>query len=425
MNGPSITIATSIPPAQPRRNAGRAMNGDYQALCIRSWLECGFRIVSVNHAEEIPELQAHYPDVSFISTDRDASSISGRRTPYIADLLGALIQTEAPIVGIINSDIVIEPSAAWHGWLATAARDSLVLGQRYDATSLFDGTFRKYYWGFDFFVFSRNAARELLECAMPFAMGLAWWDYWLPTALSLRGRSIVVLDRPAVAHLIHKEPSLDHSWRAFAIRFAEFVVRQTANHRGALPPAVRAILSTCTDLADMPELRWRNRGADDTISRIAEQFVPAITAHLESLPDASPTQSSASDGIDTRRVFDRFAERLAAGEALERAKRLERDGRTAEANKEFQYALDRTPTDSDVLRAFGEFRLRHGEAQSAADMFRVLTECDPDDLWAQLNLAVALHQSNRRTEAITVVENAIARWPECDEARELLRRIQT
>ena len=48
---------------------------------------------------------------------------------------------------------------------------------------------------------------------MPFAMGLAWWDYWLPAALSLKGRQVLTLDRPTVAHLIHKEPSLDDSWR--------------------------------------------------------------------------------------------------------------------------------------------------------------------------------------------------------------------
>ncbi len=123
-------------------------------------------------------------------------------------------------LGIINSDLVFEPSTAWREGLPRTVGDAVVTGQRHDATSLLEGTFRKYYWGFDFFFFDIKAARNLLETAMPFAMGLAWWDYWLPAALSLTGRRVITLERPTVAHLIHKEPQLDDTWRELAMRFA-------------------------------------------------------------------------------------------------------------------------------------------------------------------------------------------------------------
>src|SRR5262245_47268253 len=99
------------------------MDSEYQALCIRSLLACGFRVLSVNHAGEIPALAARYPEVAFIETTRDASVISGRRTPYIADLLHAVSTAAEPVAGIVNSDIVFEPSEAWRTWLPGAGAD--------------------------------------------------------------------------------------------------------------------------------------------------------------------------------------------------------------------------------------------------------------------------------------------------------------
>ena len=198
--------------------------------------------------------------------------------PYIADLLGALIDAPEAVIGIINSDLVFEPSGAWQTWLPRMVGGPVVTGQRHEATSIVDGTFRKYYWGFDFF-FDRRSALDLLETAAPFAMGLPWWDYWLPAALSLKGRQVLTLERPTVAHLIHKEPSLDDGWRLLAISFARFIVQEAAKHRGPLPQSVSAVLPLCPSLAQMLELRWRNRGAHAEISQIAVSIHPRDHAH--------------------------------------------------------------------------------------------------------------------------------------------------
>lgn len=426
MSAGTIAVATSIPPALSRRDAGRAMDSEYQTLCVRSMLDSGFRVLSVNHADEIPPLAARYPQVSFIETTRDASALSGRRTPYIADLLHALLNVPEPVAGIINSDVVFEPSDAWRTWLPGAADNALVMGQRHDATSLTDGTFRKYYWGFDFFFFAREAARELLDSAMPYAMGLAWWDYWLPAAMSLKGRRVLTLERPAVAHLIHKDPSLDESWRQLAIRFADFITRETARRQDPLPSAVRAVLPICGELARMPELRWRNRGADALISEIAVQFIPWITRDVAAVPMAPESElDSPIDEMTPSRVFHRFADRLLAGEALERAKRLEREGRTAEASTDFRYALERSSRDHDVLCTFGEFQLRHGDWLGAADLFRKAIASDPEDERPYCNLALALNRCGQTEEAINVLEKALAERPNLAEVGALLRRFRS
>jgi len=423
MSTSAIAVATSIPPRLARRDAGRAIDGAYQKLCVRSWIDCGFRVVSVNHPDEIPDLAAAYPEVSFVPAGRDASAVSGRRTPYIADLLGPLIEAPEGVVGIINSDLVFEPSVAWQTWLPRIVEGAVVTGQRHDATSILDGTFRKYYWGFDFFFFDRRSARDLLETAAPFAIGLPWWDYWLPAALSLKGRQVLTLERPTVAHLIHKEPSLDDGWRQLAISFAMFIVQEAAKFRAPLPQGVSAVLPLCHLLAQMPELRWRHRGADAEISQIAVRYVPAITQTTASGPedDIAPVSSS-PDGLVPANVFRRFAERLSSGVALERAKHLEREGNTAEAGANFQNALESTPRDFDLLCAFGEFLLRQGNTAVAADLLRRAIESDPDHRAPHGPLAIALYQSAARAEAIQVLEKAIAKWPDFDAARDLMAK---
>jgi hypothetical protein len=420
MSAGEIAVATSIPPTLSRRNGGLAIDSAYQELCIRSWLDCGFRVLSVNHREEIPALAAAHPEVAFIATERDASAVSGRRTPYIADLLAALVHVHEPVVGIINSDIVFEPSNAWRNWLPNAAQDAVVTGQRHDATSLLDGTFRKYYWGFDFFFFDRNSAEELLETPTPFAMGLAWWDYWLPAMLSFKGKRVLTLERPTVAHLIHKEPSLDQSWRELAVSFAQFVSCEAAKFRRPLPSSIAEVLPMCRRLAEMPDWQWRNGGADMDISQIAVRYIPALTRETVNGPadlvqDVAPSPA----GITPLKVFRAFPERLAAGVALEAAKRLEMEGRAAEAREEFAFALQRTPRDIDLLCASGEFSLRNGDVVGAADLFARALESDPDDRRAICHRAVALDRCSRRPEAIRLLETALARWPDFSEARQL------
>ena len=106
-----IAVATSIPPSLTRRDNGEVLP-DYQDLCVQSWIGNGFRVLSINDPDEIPALARRYPDVTFVATTRNASEWTGRKNPYIADLLLALNQADEPVLGIINSDLLFEPSLA-------------------------------------------------------------------------------------------------------------------------------------------------------------------------------------------------------------------------------------------------------------------------------------------------------------------------
>jgi hypothetical protein len=248
-NGDSvIAVATSIPPKLARRNAGRAIGDDYQKLCVRSWIDNGFRVLSVNDPEEIPDLSSRFPAVDFIPAGRNASAWTGRKNPYIADLLLAVIDAPEPVLGIINADLIFERSNTWKQRLPQLVQDSIVMGNRYDTDSLLSGAFQHYPGGIDIFFFDRTLARQAIAYAMPFAMGVSWWDYWLPLVAAFNNRKILLVDRPTTVHLSHKQGNKAAVWREFAASLAAFAVDQANAASQKLPDIVAAILPLCREI---------------------------------------------------------------------------------------------------------------------------------------------------------------------------------
>jgi hypothetical protein len=451
----AVAVATSIPPNLSRNNAGHRLDHEYQKVCIASWFQCGFRVLSVNAASEIPQLKARYPDVVFVTAGRSASLEPSK--PLIADLLGALAAASEPVLGIINSDIVFEPSSAWQERLPDLVEYAVVTGQRNDASSLLEGTFRKYYWGFDHFFFDHAAAHDLKANARNFAMGLAWWDYWLPACASFNGRSVVAVERPCVAHLIHKEPYLDAGWREMGLEFARFVDLRARERHGIVPPAINPLLANCHVLATMTNGMTGDGQIDMRISQLAVDYVPQLTRNVVNLDRNRAVSKSATITENGRltpdNIFRKFEERLQAGEQLERAKRLERENRIVEAEVDFRAARAQTPRDFDLLCAFGEHLLRRRDYQHAADLLQKAAEqnpdscrlmnslaaalralnryaeaiaclerareAEPDDQATYCNIALTLNESGRRTDAIQILETALIKWPDFKAAAEL------
>jgi tetratricopeptide (TPR) repeat protein len=470
----AIAVATSIPPRLVRRDAGRSIGEEYQKLCIRSWMDSGFRILSVNDREEIPDLAARYPEVDFVATDRNASAWSGRKNPYIADLLLALKDAPEPILGIINSDLIFEPSSEWGTRLPSLVGDAIIVGNRYDADSLLRGAFQRYSGGIDCFFFDKTLAREALEHAMPFAIGLSWWDYWLPLVAAFNNRQILVADRPSVVHLVHRQGNTAAVWREFAHIFANFVMRQFESASHASPEIVKTIVPACREIAALQRKDLiGSRKYDGKISNLMNVFAQQIRKNvlcLESskLPASGTYSSNGADpiepfpGLETAltvdNVFRRFDRRRAAGEALLRAKRLMGKDRLAEAEPELRAAIHETPEDFDVLLTFGEFALRRGELENAhlvlskaaeqksnstrrlqllgavlhamgrrgeaIECFLKILHADPGFQAAYTDVAIVLWEMNRQHEAIAHLERAMEQWPDFAGAAELYDRFR-
>jgi hypothetical protein len=305
-----IAVATSIPPKTVRMDAG-ALNEDYQKACIQSWIACGFRVMSVNAREELPDLAARFPEVQFIATDRSASAWTGRNNPYVADLLSALLSAPEPALGIINSDLLFEPSGAWSETMPPLVTEAMLVANRYDAASLLEGPVRRFH-GIDCFFFNRGIAVSALQDALPFAMGVPWWDYWLSCVGLLNGRRIAAIDRPAVLHLSHEQGYIGKSRHQFAEIFALSILQRCETAPKPLPEIVSAIIPICQEILQYP-LDAPSADFQSLTSQLGPVLMPKFrTKALKLIPEPANSKSP---------VFAHFEDRLAAGKALAAAER--------------------------------------------------------------------------------------------------------
>jgi tetratricopeptide (TPR) repeat protein len=401
-----------------RRSDGREVGEDYQRLCIRSWLDCGLRVLSINSRSEIGALAKRFPEVEFVAADRDASSISGRANPYLSDLLSVLADSSAAIVGIVNGDVVFEPEESWRTWLPALAANFVVTGHRLDSRTLFTGAVKKYDWGFDYFFFHRDAAARAAEKFLPFAMGLPWWDYWLPMTMMLAGTRTLLLERPAVLHLAHESTAQMAGWHQLGMTLAHRIVEQSENVADPATPIIADILSRCRKLiaAAGPELERGEQ--DEKLATMAQLCALAARSNVVRLAPTDmrdpPRKSSGTrdDGDPSgsefipARAFRGFQERLIAGQALESALRLDSQGR-ADADVAFRAALERAPNDSEVLFQYGTYLARKNAVPNAITLLRKADGLEPNACRIINALGATLSRLGQDHEAVELYERAL------------------
>lgn len=450
----SIVVATSIPPALARLNAGREFGEDYQRLCIRSWIDCGFRVLSVNDASEIPALAARHPEVAFVPASGNASAITGRKNPYLAGLLAALIDAPEPVLGIVNSDILFEPSPVWREQLSGLVGKAVVSAQRFDVHALRDGALRRYYWGYDVFFFDRAMAQTLAKSAAPFAMGLPWWDYWLPAATAFADRTFQIVEQPIVLHLVHPRGYDGGSASLFEAAFAQFVVDAAAAWSKPLSPDLTELVGLCREWIDK---QTANNAADGPapprLETFAEQFVPWRRGLLENAMRLDNGEQPAD--APEAQIFRDLENRMRAGAALDGAKYFETQGKYDDAGRFFQSALNLTPADFGALLEFGEFLCRFGDPRLACALlnaarmqqprsakvlntlgfalraagnregaianFQNALDADPEFQDGYYNLAVTLFEAGRARESVACLDAALAKWPGAEDLERMHR----
>jgi hypothetical protein len=256
VSAPEIAIATSIPPKMTRLVGGQDIGEQYQADCISSWIDAGFKVFSVNAPDEIPLLAARYPLVEFVPTDRDSGAVAGRKTPLIDDLLLVLARQDRPIVGIVNADICLETGRDWVSPITEAIPSSLLISHRLDVESwpgqpgavTVSGAPNPY--GFDLFFFEKTA---ILDCLAKdgakrfYSMGMPWWDFWFPIAMAFSGYRVAPLEDPVAAHLLHPTNYDQAIWEYMAAQLIDFVLQHGADGVGGRIPEL------------MPMIEWAQK----------------------------------------------------------------------------------------------------------------------------------------------------------------------
>ena len=436
-------------------NAAERME-DYDRLCLRSWIECGFHVIAFNGPDEIPPLAARYPEIEFVPATRNARAVFGRSTPFIADMLSALAQRPEPVLGIINCDLFFEPAPAWRDLKAIAGKNIFVTGQRYDVRTLSGGALHRYFAGFDYFFFDRAAAETLAQSTQPFSMGLPWWDYWFPLSLMLRGYQVQCIARPAVLHLVHQQQvnARTPDWRRLAREFASAMVRESTN--GSLPsPHWQALLQLCRLLDRTNDTELESGAVDEPIIEMSTQTIPLIAGNMTEMANGA---LEIVPGFVPPRAFDDVADRATAGTAMLRALWDESHNNPERARANFLVAAEKAPLDPGVMLDAGNFFFRHGDMErsakllahgaellprsvimlnslgstlgqmgrndEAASCFERAIEANPLDGTSYYNLAIILWLKHRHMEVVSRLEQRLAHAPHFPEGREWLQRIR-
>lgn len=187
----AITIATSIAPR----------NIENQRLAVSSWKLLGFRVMSVNSADEIAVIKGHFPDVEFVVATRDAREEFGKPYVYFDDLLECLGKRGSAVCGIVNSDIHLRADAHFVNFLLAEAPGSFIFGCRIDVPSLESREGKPFVYGYDFFFFDKRFT--VIYPREKFCMGLPWIDYWAVLVPALRNLPLKKLVTPVAYHVTH------------------------------------------------------------------------------------------------------------------------------------------------------------------------------------------------------------------------------
>ncbi|MYL82949.1 tetratricopeptide repeat protein [Desulfovibrio aerotolerans] len=188
---PRTVLCTSLPP----RNFERSR------LAVSSWLERGFTVFSVNTQAEADILAPHFPEVAFHLCETTAREKFGKDFQYLSTAMECLAASGGEVVGIVNADIVMRGTREDWAAIAASGRTAFTYGPRVNMHNLSDNHGWVHEPGADIFFFPPEFARQVP--ASEYALGLPWWDIFLPNWAMASGFPIAYIYSPVAMHEYH------------------------------------------------------------------------------------------------------------------------------------------------------------------------------------------------------------------------------
>lgn len=180
-------------------------NFENQFNAVKSWIEQGFHVISMNHADEIKKLQSQFMQVEFVETTRTNELIFGKPYVIVSAILDYLKTREESKFLLINSDIVIYDSWNIERELYRKADEGVVVLNRFNYETEFR-TAKFYEGGFDAFLINKKFLDVFPQTVL--CLGQCFWDYWLPYQCILHKIKIFTHHK---AFIFHKEHDVQYS----------------------------------------------------------------------------------------------------------------------------------------------------------------------------------------------------------------------
>jgi hypothetical protein len=185
-------------------------NFQSQFDAINSWIEAGYKVVSLNSKEEIEALKG-FVEVDFVETSRTNEVLF--KKPYV--LISAIIdyakELDEECVLIINSDVIIKDSGNQAEYLKSISKEGIVIINRYDfENDLSEG--KKYEQGFDGFFINKKWLHIFPQSVL--CMGQCFWDFWIPYQSILSKVPVFKIQEPYLYHRSHGAQYSTENWLA-------------------------------------------------------------------------------------------------------------------------------------------------------------------------------------------------------------------
>jgi hypothetical protein len=143
-------------------------NASSQKAAVESWQSFG-KCFSLNGQEEISQLSGAYSNIQFVPTNKTIGHLVGKNLVTIWAMIEFAISKDEDLL-IVNSDIIVQR-------LPSLKQDGITVFSRYDYTDGTEGA-KKFENGFDMFYIPKSIL-QIFPFSI-YAMGLVYWDYFLP-----------------------------------------------------------------------------------------------------------------------------------------------------------------------------------------------------------------------------------------------------
>ncbi len=185
------------------------INADIQSQAVKSWIDLGMKVYSLNNAYECGLLKDKHPEITFIETHRTMQHVYGKPLVSINAALDFCKDQIEDHFCLINSDIELKTDKQTISRIEKLMEKSIVLANRVDYDTNHTGG--QYLQGIDVFFIHRNFLYiypQSMHC-----FGMTFWDYEIPFTAAKSGVDVTFLQQNIAYHKKHAFQYSQDNWK--------------------------------------------------------------------------------------------------------------------------------------------------------------------------------------------------------------------
>lgn len=192
-----------------------------QKRAIKSWLDLGFEVVSLNHESEIEKL-SEFNEVLFVKAKETQIELFGKHLVKIDEMIEFFDTQEQQLVIIINSDIELYDEIKVNRMLSYA-KNGICITSRYNYEE--DRNINEIEkWGLDVFAFNKEYSKIIPKSNH--TLGKPLFDYFIPYHFAIHSLPIYSIHDRIAFHKNHSRQWNANDWRLMSKDFRKIFSKE-------------------------------------------------------------------------------------------------------------------------------------------------------------------------------------------------------